>query len=213
MLSKSSEMWNVKQNFELYLKIKIPKFEVILKEDSKFMKFLSYLLFFVPNFMTWFNTTIYPRVYVVRKVSTLSSESEISSYLQMIFHEGQHLLDRLSWGVWFNFLYVFPQILSIFAILAIWNLWFLVFLIFLLPLPSTRAIVEYRGYCASIALAYWCGGRRDVDAIVENFANSNYYFMFPFKGFMKRKFEAFVSDLENDGELPEYINFFKGFFE
>ena len=120
-------------------------------------------------------------------------------------HEYVHLSDRKRMSLFFNFLYLFPQIFAVFALLAPHNLWFLLFLLCLLPIPSPgRAWAEFRGYRMSMAVYHWllCG-RYSIDHITHQFVSSNYYWMFPFKGFLRRKFEAEYEKIKQDDLAPE----------
>ncbi len=167
------------------------------------MKLLSFLLFFNKRFMSGFVTTFYPKVYVPELPWRPLRPNSASVTLA---HEYIHLHDRKRMGPIFNFLYLFPQILVIFAIFSVHSLWFLLFLVFLLPLPSpSRAWLEFRGYKMSIASYFWITGKKyDIEYVVKHFTTSNYYWMFPFKKYIRNKFKKAWHKIENDQLDPEF---------
>lgn len=186
---------------------KIPKFKIAIKEDSKLIKILSYVLFFTPNFWRYI-TTVYPIVYFPKfKIANENSSTFITfHYINALCHEYIHLKDRKRMWIFFSIFYFFPQILSLFALLAIFlNCWYLLFLLFLAPLPSLRAWLEFRAFKMSIASAYWLGGEYDIEWTLNQFVHSNYYFMFPFRKYLKRKIDEFLIDLKNDNIKEEYL--------
>ena len=194
----------------IYINEKIPGFKIKHKKDSLLMRALSCLLFFNKGFMNSYVTTMYPEIYVPDWWGKYKNMS--FSELGIIAHEYVHLSDRKRMGWWFNILYLSPQIFSLLAFGAFWNLWFLTALFFLLPWPSPgRAWLEYRGYTMNIAIHYWVKKEKcDTDWIVEQFITSNYYYMFPFKNFLIRKFDQeynkIVSgDLTSELKEVQYI--------
>ena len=51
----------------------------------------------------------------------------------------------------------------------------------------------------TIAAYYWMTGMRiDVKSVVDHFVNSNYYFMWPFRGWLMRKFQKECVKIQND---------------
>jgi len=129
-------------------------------------------------------------------------------------HEYVHLKDRKRMWLLFNLLYLFPQNLAPFALLGAFGnspLWYL-FLLFLLPIPSpTRAWLEFRGYRMTLAVwALYLGrdwnSRRFVDSIVDKqFSSSAYYWMFPFRRFMIKKFHVYHARRRNIPEIREVL--------
>jgi hypothetical protein len=179
------------------------------------MKFLSVLLFFVKGFMTRFTTVVYPKVYSPSSALTSKNptDMELASLILLLCHEGQHMFDRKSWWWFFNLIYLGPQLLALIAILAIFSPWFLLALVFLAPIPSIgRAAIEIRGYTVSLAAGYWMGVNVDVPKIVDNFCGANYYFMFPFRGYLTRKFGDVVRALREGGKLPGYVDKYRPLF-
>lgn len=197
-----TELEHMYSELGYYIESKIPGFAIVKKSESKLMKFLSKLLFFNKGFMTDFITTIYPKVYVPDEWALYSKASQI----EILAHEYRHLRDRKVWKVLFNIGYLFPQILVLLAFLAFVSPWFLLSLVFILPLPSTRAISEYRGYCMSMAVEYWLSGKKmNVEYVIDNyFASGNYYWMFPFRSILRKAFNKFFVNLETF-RLPDDV--------
>ena len=110
---------------------------------------------------------------------------------------------------------MFPQNLATFALLGAFGnspLWFLC-LLFLLPIPSpTRAWLEFRGYRMTIAVWSHYLGRewsasRFTDSIIEkNFVGSAYYWMFPFRRFLYKKFYEHHAKRRSIPEIREILN-------
>ena len=195
-----------------HMRTQIPGFEIRSKQDSRFMKYLSKLLFFNKAFLYKYVTTLYPRVYVP-ELPWL--EDKPISAISVLAHEYVHLKDRKKMKWLFNFLYLFPQNLSFFFLLFPFSNWWLLCLLFLLPIPSpSRAWLEYRGYRMTLFVYEYYGlaGNLDdfVDWIAEHFVNSTYYWMFPAKGFIKNKlkrdFFLYGSQQKDISEVREIIS-------
>lgn len=197
----------------------IPKFEIRHKNKSFLMKLLSVVLFFNRKFMTNYVTTMYPVVYVPDwwGINKARQKAEI----EILAHEYVHLYDRKKMWWLFNLLYLSPQIFSLLAIGAFWNISFLWCLLFLLPWPSPgRAWLEFRGYRMSLAMMYWMrikGKLENVDKrctfienyditwVVGQFTGPAYYFMFPFKDYLGKKFRQTLEDIKDDNLSPELL--------
>lgn len=188
-----------------YVKSQIPGFEVVSKKESRLMKLLSVILFFNKVFMTRYITTIYPRIYVPelpwipdRAVSRIS----------VLAHEYVHMSDRKRMGWLFNILYLSPQIFALLSLLAVFNLWWLLALLFLLPIPSPgRAWLEFRGYRMSIAVNWWLTGQETNTVWVEQqFTQSAYYWMFPFKGYLESRISRAIENIKSGENLPPEIS-------
>lgn len=193
---------------EEYIRGKIPGFEILEKSESPWMKVLSKVLFFTPDFMGRFVTTLYPKVYVP---SRLRWESNNFSSIITLTHEYVHLSDRKRLKLFFNFLYLSPQVLAVFALLYPISAWYLLFLLCLLPIPSLgRAWAEFRGYRMSMATYYWLSGERySVEFMIHQFVSSNYYWMFPFRSMLRGAFNNEYKKLVADdlsSELREIKN-------
>tara|TARA_R110002110_G_scaffold358779_2_gene568099 strand:+ start:2215 stop:2841 length:627 start_codon:yes stop_codon:yes gene_type:complete len=193
-----------RKKLEDFIHTNIAGSEIRSKKDSKFMNVLSKLLFFNKRFMTGYVTTWYPYIYVPRLPW---KEKNHAPAIATLAHEWVHLHDRQRLGWFFNFLYTSPQCLFIFGLLGFWNLWFLLFFLFLLPLPSPgRAWAEFRGYRMTIAVYYWLSGQRvDLKWTVDQFISSNYYFMWPFRGWLMKKFQKEFDKIREDNLTPELM--------
>jgi len=204
-----------------HMENEISGFKIIRKDRSFLMKALSFFLFFNKKFMTEYVTTIYPKVYVPKDWGISKSVYQKGLELEILAHEYIHLHDRKQMGVLFNIMYLSPQIFSLLAILAIWNSWFLLCLLFLLPWPSPgRTWLEYRGYKMSLIAKYWiltsiepkkeevCWGWITNDGInwaLNQFTGPSYYYMFPFREYLRKSFIKSLKDVRIDGKLsPEF---------
>jgi hypothetical protein len=187
---------------EEHVREKIPGFEVVEKSQSLWMKILSKVLFFTPDFMDRFITTFYPKIYVPSK---LRWEANNFSSIVTLTHEYVHLSDQKRLKLLFNFLYLFPQIFAVLSLFYPVNPWCLLFLICLLPIPSPgRAWAEFRGYRMSMATYYWLSGERyNAQFMAHQFASSNYYWMFPFESFLKGAFNQEYEKIVADDLSPE----------
>lgn len=199
-----------------HLESQIPGFDIRGKQNSLLMRVLSLLLFFNKRFMDSYVTTVYPRIYVPSWWG--KSKHRWKAEMEILAHEYVHLRDRKKLGWAFNLLYLSPQIFSLLAIGAVWNLWFLLALVFLLPWPSPgRAWLEFRGYRMSLAIKYWTLVERkvneeklytfvekyDITWVVDQFTKSSYYFMFPFRKYLNRKFRESLREIAKDNLSDE----------
>ncbi len=177
----------------------VPKFKRHPKADSALMRLLGVILgwFGMKTFMEDFSTTLGYTAYL--------TENHMNR-IGVIFHEGRHAYQgkkytRLGQGT----LYLLPQlvaILTIFACLTLvgfslsgfaWAWWPTVFLLlFAAPLPAYwRMKFEFDAYCISMAVRYWCRGAVEgvyIEQLIDNFVNMNYYLMWPFKGWLRKRF-------------------------
>tara|TARA_Y100000034_G_scaffold2384_1_gene2935 strand:- start:145 stop:783 length:639 start_codon:yes stop_codon:yes gene_type:complete len=193
-----------------YFQEQIPGFEILSKKESLLIKIVSKLLFFNKKFLTSYVTTLYPKVYVPELPWR---EKDHVAAMATLAHEYVHLKDRKRMWLFFNFLYLFPQNLALFALLGVFNPWWYLCLFFLLPIPSpTRAWLEFRGYRMTLAVwAHFLQKKLDtgnfVNSIVDrNFAGSAYYWMFPFKRYLIKKFYVHHSRRRNIPEIQEVLN-------
>jgi len=196
----------IRQRLEKHIYRNIPGFRIKDKKQSLLMKMLGGLLFFNPQFMQRYVTVIYPVMYVPDvpfKIQDHISATEI------LAHEYVHLRDRRALGLFFNFLYLSPQILSVFGLLGFYySSWFLLFYLFILPWPSpARAWLEFRGYRMSLAVMYWLRPQLDVDSaigfIADQFTSSNYFWMMPFEKFVRRAFYKVFYEIKDDRLTPD----------
>lgn len=188
-------------------KTQFPGFEVRAKEDSLLMKILAKLLFFNKRFMSDYTTTVGYKIYAPKDTR------EFPLFWKVVAHEYVHMHDRkhaparwLTYGLW----YMAPQIFAVLGLvgavvaLATWNpvwLWSLLALLLAAPIPSPgRTHYEMRGYTMSMAVNYWrYGSVRDYqrEHVLEKFTGPDYYWMWPFKGSMKKKIDNAVAMLES----------------
>ena len=192
-----------------YFRKQIPGFEILSKKDSFLLKVVSKLLFFNKSFLTDYITTVYPKVYVPELPWR---EKDHVAAIATLAHEYVHLKDRKRMWLFFNFLYLFPQNLSLFSLLGFFNPWWFLCLLFLLPIPSpTRAWLEFRGYRMTLAIwSHFLGNDWNygpfVDSMVEkSFVGPAYYRMFPFRRFMIEKFYTYHTRRRNIPEIREVL--------
>jgi len=193
-------------------------FNVYYKSSSSFMKFLSYILFFVPDFSTRFTTTIGNNIYFPSKDS-LKDESKMSTLAHEFRHIHDSQLDKL-----YNLKYLFPQIFSIlFFALSFVSLWFLIPAFALLaPLPAYwRMKIELNGYTTSLFILNLKLKEKNVhieerldnllDAVIEidkNFTGSSYYFMWipgVKKELANRAYEILEEKIEREDSFYLFI--------
>jgi hypothetical protein len=214
----SLQLYHLSQEIEKKIKVEIPKFQIKSKKDSWFMKLLSYVLFFNKKFMTGYVTTIYPIVYFpdsLPVVTEKSNKENLVRYIDVLLHETTHLLDRKKYWIFFNLFYLSPQIFTLLSLLAFFlSPWWLMSFLFLTPIPSVgRTWAEFRGFSTTFAIYYWLGytWREDqegnvkgsdefLDAELENFTGINYYFMWPFRNQLKKKFMNLIGQLKKGQE-------------
>jgi hypothetical protein len=195
----SDHLKKIRENLTTFIKTDITGFEIKSKKDSWFMKLIGKLIFFNERFMTAYVTTFYPKVYVPKLPWR---EESHAGAIATLAHEWVHLHDRKRMGLLFNFLYIAPQCFFPFALLGFVNPWFFLFFLAFLPLPSPgRAWAEIRGYRMTIAVYYWLSGQKvDLKWIVDQFVSSSYYFMWPFRGWLMKRFNKEFEKIKN-GEL------------
>tara|TARA_R110000824_G_scaffold363457_1_gene551442 strand:- start:318 stop:965 length:648 start_codon:yes stop_codon:yes gene_type:complete len=201
-----------REKLEQHIEQQIPGFRIEDKRKSPLMRLLSKLLFFNKKFSTGYVTTLYPKVYVPELPWR---EKDHVAAIATLAHEYVHLKDRKRMWLFFNFLYLFPQNLAPFALLgALGNspLWYLC-LLFLLPIPSpTRAWLEFRGYRMTLAVwALYLKNKLDVGNFVnsivdKNFVGSAYYWMFPFRRYLIKKFYVHHSRRRTIPEIQEILD-------
>lgn len=195
------------------IKKDIPKFEVVDKETSSFMKFLNFFLqVFNKTFLTSYYTTIAPKVYVpIGKLDLEASRAWV-----VMAHEWWHLRQaaRLSFPIWAG-RYLLPQILTPLALLSLLAIWLgpwwllnLIWLVMAAPLPAYfRADEEMDAYTMTFCAEYWLTGKVSeytIERKAEHFYKSNYYFMWPFKDAVLKRMHAEVGKIANG----EYDNVF-----
>jgi hypothetical protein len=175
------------------------------------MKIISYILFFLPTFMSDYITTIGSTIYYPSQTFITNDEEDA---MIVLAHEVVHVTQANKYGkVLFGLMYLFPQclallsLLSIFAIIWTPFLWCLLFLVFLAPIPGPwRARFEFQAYSMSLYVldlvlrryGYADDQRRSqltasANKINYQFKSSAYWFMWPFGV----DFSSIVNDIES----------------
>lgn len=181
----------------------------VIKDESSFMRLIGKILFFNRGFMTIFITTIGQTIYWPRDI--WEDDYAVWSVLP---HELTHAMDFRRMGlIPAALIYLFPQVLAVFAlgaIGAIWDvrfLWFLLALIFLFPWPAPgRKYMEMRGFAMSVATDMWANPTHKREEapnwILDNFTGPNYYWMWPFRKHLEAQFKTWITWI-NDGTIDE----------
>ena len=184
-------MASLAEEFVNDMQVLVPGFRLVVKEDSRFMRFLARILFFNKRFLSHFITTIGRTVYVPRAII------ERTGLVPTLAHEAQHYWDNRRWGLFYPIGYLSPQIWALGALLSLLAIWFsnwwllcLLCLLLLAPLPALfRMLIERRGYLMSIACFYWARGDQDVTWTLKYFKGADYYWMWPFEKSLRWWFE------------------------
>jgi len=203
MSEKIFNLTRIRWKLENMILDDIPNFEIVSKTTSFLMKVLSIILFFNRSFMTSYISVIYPRMYVPKLPW---KENDHYSAILVLAHEWVHLSDRKRFGLLFDIGYLFPQCLAFLSLLAPFlSVWWLLCLLFLLPIPSpSRAWLEFRGYSMTMACKWWLTGNEiNYYWIERQFVGQWYYFMWPFKGIVRKMFEKQMEKIKNDDLSPE----------
>lgn len=181
--------------------------KVRFKNESILMRVLGIILFFNPDFMTNYTTTIGNTVYFPSKEWL---ESRKTSAAAVLAHELVHIQDSKEAGlIVFSYTYLVPQIfalLSLFAIFSSW--WWLLCLVFLAPIPAPfRTYWELRGYAMSDAVRYKSTEKfTDIDWMAGQFTSGSYFFMWPFKADIKKRILR-NRELIKQGKLSQKIDY------
>lgn len=188
-----------------------PTLQIKYKDQNSLMKLLGLLLFFNPDFMKSYITTVGDTVYFPNVEYV--KNGPISSAV-ILLHELVHMYDekRLFKPI-FGFLYLFPQILSIICIPLIfmisWKIFLPLTIFFLLPLPAFfRMYFEKRAYFVALysmrALSVRLNFKIDLAVqsqfFVSQFNHSYYYFMWPFNN-IQSDFREAVTKIQS-GQRP-----------
>lgn len=176
----------------------VPGFRVVPKDASLLMKILGVILFFTPDFMKRYTTTIGNTVYMPAWL--LAQDNWHTSAI--LCHEARHVQQKRRYGaVLYSFLYLFPQSLALFALLAILAVWFtnlwllcLLFLLCLAPLPAPwRMHFEIGGYSMNVLMTGWAVdvpmAQDTIQRAAREFSSSAYYHMWPWRKRVTEKLE------------------------
>ena len=191
-----------------------PNYKVLLKKDSKVQRVIGWILSKIgnPDYMTSYVTTLGSTSYLP---SGYDSGTD-SGLWKTILHEGQHAKDAQNVSsVVFGIAYLLPQLIGILGIVyslvvgvallfgaPLALLWGCTSLLFLAPLPAYgRAMAEVRGYTVSLAVNFWSGQLEDetlyVNWLVDVFSGPGYYYMWPFKSWVRAYFNQKLLELKN----------------
>lgn len=194
-------------NIKNKLFIHFPKLQIKFKNQSLSMKLINKLLFFNKSFMTNFTTTIGNTVYFPSE--QFVKTRQISSFIILI-HELVHISDSYKYSFpIFAFLYLFPQsiiLLSLLLFLFNWKIALCLIILCSLPIPAYfRMNFEKRAYLVSLYVMnklnkkyrYNISLSRQKDLFLDNFKDSSYYFMWPFKS-LNRYFDVGLDKINNN---------------
>lgn len=195
---------------EKTIKEKIPSFELRFKDKSIFMRMIGFVLFFSKNFLKQHVTTIKYKVYFPNMEQYY--KYNYSDSFKMLAHEFVHLWDYKRYKLLFIVGYLFPQILAIFTLilqifllplilkgyLSLWWLMALCGILFILPFPAYfRTIIELRGYGMNILIEKWENNaisQEYIEDMIKIFSSSNYYFMWPFENYIRKKLIKYAKE-------------------
>lgn len=187
-----------------------PDLSIKYKNQSSFMKFIGFLLFFNKGFMTDYTTTIGSTIYFP-SAATLKVRPVSGSLV--LLHELVHVHDAKKITKFlFGFLYLSPQIWALLCLplfLFSWKIALILMLLFLCPIPAYfRMYFEKRAYLASLYALSLLSKRLNFPATLatqeqsylNHFKDSTYYFMWPF-GNLKKDFDDGVAKIKA-GQRP-----------
>lgn len=182
---------------------------ILIKEESKLMKVLSFILYpFNQKFLSQYITTINKNIYVPKAI--LDNKNPWR-FLEIICHECIHINQYEKYSILFVIGYLFPQILFIISLpilLMLGTGWFSLFsLLFLLPLPAYfRFRFEIEAYKTSILFGRKIFKYDDKtmdlvkEHIVSQLGDKWYYFCWPFKNSIREELNKEEEILSN----PKY---------
>jgi hypothetical protein len=181
------------------------KLDVKYKDTSFLMKLLSLILFFNKDFMKSFTTTIGTTIYYPSE--EFVKNSPITSLITLL-HELVHIIDYNKNKLLFTLLYLFPQVLAIFALPLFFISWKFsaFFLLFLLPLPAYfRMKYERKAYAVSLYVIKQLSLKKNFkvelekqkDNYISYFKKSDYYYMWIFKT-IDSDFNEYLLKIENN---------------
>jgi hypothetical protein len=189
-----------------------PSLQVRYKDRSNFMKFLGTVMFFNKKFMSSYTINIGNIIYLPNCHFTKSHP--VSGSVSFL-HELIHLYDQKRLGnIGFRLSYLFPQILSLLSLLLFlvsWKIALPIFLLFLLPIPAYfRMKYEKRAYLSSLYVIQKLSKSKvhftahlDIHSryFIKSFIDSTYYFMWPFKKYLRQEFKRAIELIEA-GQRP-----------
>lgn len=202
----------------------VPGFQVISKAVSRVHRIIGAL------FAVLGNKLYMERVWTTLRYVTAAPSTEDDGFSwyawQTLLHEGWHGMQWRRKGLWMGVSYLLPQLVAalvlVVPILA-WLVgpgawWGLLALLALAPWPAYwRARLEAEAYQVSVALDYWTWGRQPTnfpDWVVDRFTSPVYYWMWPFKSAVRRRFEDWAQALrdgtwERDVADPDLLDYLR----
>lgn len=152
-------------DYSAALKQEFPKFKIVEKETSGFMKFLNFFAkLWMPTFQTTVTTVIGTTVYMPKLLI-----GTMGGYV-VLRHEAIHMRDSKKWWLLQPISYFIPP-----------------------AGPSFKAIWEFRGYMETLRVHHELGWNTDdnfIEWLVSQFTSSAYLWMWPFKASLTKKFKA-----------------------
>lgn len=192
-----------------------PNVKIAYKDHSLLMRVLSTLLFFNPLFMRSYITVLGNTVYFPS--DHYPNSHPVSSFI-VLLHELVHVYDqdRLSKPL-FSILYLFPQILflpTLLLFLISWKIALPLILLTLLPWPAYfRMIFEKRAYLASLYVIHCLNNKYHYNInlhqkkqfFIEQFKDSYYYYVWPFKSLDNDFNQAIKKILQGSRPYEDHI--------
>lgn len=184
-----------------------PDLKIKFKDESRLMKLLSHIIFFNNKFMTNFTTTIGSTIYFPSK--QILNDKKQDAFITLL-HELVHIWDSKQ-NIFFKFLYLFPQILVILLIPLLfvfsWKIIVPLMVLSALPIPAYfRMQYEKRAYFISLYVMHNLSKKHNYynsyiyeykDKCLQNFKNTNYYFMWTFSS-LDKEFDNMLKLIKND---------------
>lgn len=192
-----------------------PDLQIKYKDQSTFMKILGKLLFFNPSFMKTYTTTIGSTIYFPSKTFLKLQPAMMTIIL---LHELIHVNDAQKLPKYvFEFLYLFPQIISLLLIpllLVSWKLFLPLIILFALPLPAYfRMIYEKRAYLVSLYVTNKLNQKYQLTNTLEEnknlylsqFKSGAYYFMWIFPSLDQKFNDGLKKILNNERPFDDNV--------
>lgn len=163
-----------------------PNLQIKYKDQSTLMKVIGKIMFFNPQFMTDYVTTLGNTVYLPNE-QYIVNKPEAS--INVFIHECTHMYDEKRLGFLYQLAYIFPQILSLVCFLLMfivtWKIMLPFGLLMLAPLPAPwRAYFEKRAYFVQMYAGTQLWDADPVafgDTYAQWFRTGDYYWMWLFE--------------------------------
>lgn len=163
-----------------------PNLQIKYKDQSTLMKVIGKVMFFNPEFMTHYVTTLGNTVYLPNEQYVANSPE---AFTDVFIHECTHMYDEKRLGLRYQLAYIFPQILSLVCLLLMflvtWKIMLPLALLMLAPLPAPwRAYFEKRAYFVQMYAGNKLWGSdpvADGETYAQWFRTGDYYWMWIFE--------------------------------